>query len=176
MGDLLLASIVFLFLFLLIKKTEIHPLFHQTFKFPIFWAFQICLEEYQRQSLIFLLFSLCPTRPLHRHGNHHLFMYSVYTVLRFDSPRIQSMPPSFVFLQSTLFIHNEGIRMFSKWDSFTCHPLSVCLSCLFSACWPHLFSEVNPSECKSEGPSYKTFLFIIVPSCSLRILVIFHLI
>lgn len=41
-------------LFLLIKETS-HSLLHQPFKFPIFWTFQIRLEESQRQSL----FSFC---------------------------------------------------------------------------------------------------------------------
>lgn len=50
------------FLLLLIKEAsvKIHFLLHQTCKFPIFWTFQIGLEECQRQSSVFFLILTMP--------------------------------------------------------------------------------------------------------------------
>lgn len=61
-----------------------HALLHQTFNFPVFWTFQICLEDSQRQSLVCLLLSPHPTMPLHMCGNHCFFICVVYIVIQFD--------------------------------------------------------------------------------------------
>lgn len=54
---------------------------------------------------------------------------TVYTVLPFDFSKNSTHASRlfFFFLQSTLFGHNEGTRIFAKWNYFMCHPLSLCV-------------------------------------------------
>lgn len=86
MGDLLQASTVSFFFLLLIKKVSVQNTFPTPLDLQVshFLDFRFAWKSLKAKSLVFLLFSLCPTKSLCVCGNHCLFICLVYTVLQFN--------------------------------------------------------------------------------------------
>lgn len=156
----------FLLFLLLIKETsaKMHSFLQQTFKIPIFWTFQICLEESQRQSL----FSFCSYYALQGPFIGMETTAFLYTL---------GVPHPMIWLcKAHSALHIMKALEYFPGGTLSCPvSTSVNLSCLLAAHQHHLFPELSQFACKSTGSSHNISFCIIVSSCSLKISIILHL-